>query len=192
MEGDFQCNPGWSADCVSVNTEIAPVWSEFAANMTLLPFTNGMCGPMWVTAQSFLGALDFFLSRCVSPEMGTVRVENEYVLPSNHYPVRLCVHTLPALVLPANPTSRAQFNLCTSVCKWQQKTFADSSTGFFSLPPAASPEVYRRFGSFLTTTAEKVFGPPSTPDTVTCVVSAAARVLHALLKVHHRWWLTAP
>ena len=27
MGGDFQCNPGWSADCVSVNTEIAPVLS---------------------------------------------------------------------------------------------------------------------------------------------------------------------
>ena len=102
MGGDFQCNPGWSADCVSVNTEIAPVLSEFAADMTLLPFTHGMSGPMWVSAQGFVGALDVFLSRRVSPEIGTVRVENESIFPSDYYPVQLCLHTLPALV-PRKP-----------------------------------------------------------------------------------------
>ena len=142
MGGDFQCNPGWSADCVSVNTEIAPVLSEFAADMTLLPFTHGMSGRTWVSAQSFVGALDFFLSRRVPPEIGTVRVENESVFSSDPYPVRLCLHTLPALVPPGNPASKARFNLGTSVCKWQQETFADSCTGLRSLPPATTPEAY--------------------------------------------------
>ena len=165
MGGDFQCNPGWSADCVSVNTEIAPVLCEVAADMTLLLFTHGMFGPTWVSARGFVGALDFFLSRRFSLEIGTVRVENESVFPSDHYPVRLCLHTLPALVPPRNPASRARFNLGTSVCQWQQETFADSCTGLRSLPLAATPEAYRHFVSVLTTAAEAVFGPPSTPDT---------------------------
>ena len=37
--GDFQCNPGWSLDCVSVHREIALVLLEFAADMQLQPFT---------------------------------------------------------------------------------------------------------------------------------------------------------
>ena len=143
MGGDFQCNPGWSADCVSVNTKIAPVLSEFAADMTLLPFTHGMCGPTWVRAQGFVGAFDFFLSRHGAPEIGNFRVESEFVFPSDRYPVRLCLHTLPALVPPGNPASRARFNQGASVCKWQQETFADSCTGLRSLPPAATPEAYR-------------------------------------------------
>ena len=88
--------------------------SEFAADMTLLPFTHGIPGLTWVTAQGFVGALDFFLSRRVSPEIGTARVENESIFPSDHYPVRLCLHTLPALP-PGNPTSGARFNLGTCV-----------------------------------------------------------------------------
>ena len=142
---------------MSVNTEIAPVLSEFAADMPLLPFTHGMCGPTWVRAQGFVGALDFFLSRRVSAEIGTVRVENEYVLPSHHYPVRLCLHTLPALVPPGNPASRARFDLGISVCKWQQDTFVDSSTGLRSLPPTATSEGYQHFVSVLTTAVEAVF-----------------------------------
>ena len=67
--------------CVSVNIDIAPVLSEFVADMVLLPFTHGMSGPAWVSAQGFVGALDFFLSRRVSLEIGTVRVENESVFP---------------------------------------------------------------------------------------------------------------
>ena len=192
MGGDFQCNPGWSADCVSVNTEIAPVLSQFAADMTLLPFTHGMSGPTWVSAQGFVGALDFFLSRRVSPDIGTVHVENESVFPSNHYPVRLCLHTLPALVPPGSPASKARFHLGTSVCKWQQETFADSCSGLRSLPLAATPEAYRHFVSVLTTTAKAVFGPPSTPDIVPGLVSTSAQVLHALLKAHRRWWMNAP
>ena len=120
MGEDFQCNPGWSADCVFVNTEIAPALSEFVADMALLPFTHGMCGPTWVNAQVFVGALDFFLSRRVSPEIGTVPVENGSAFPSDHYPVRLCLHTLPALVPPRNPASRARFNLGTNVCSNQR------------------------------------------------------------------------
>ena len=50
VEGDFQCNLGWSADCVSVNTKIAPVLSEFAPNITPLPFTHDMSAPPRVTA----------------------------------------------------------------------------------------------------------------------------------------------
>ena len=89
MGGDFQCSLGWSADCVSVNTKIAPVLSQFTADMTLLPFTHGKSGPTWVSAPGFVGALDFFLSRRLSPEIGTIRVENEFVFPSDHYPVGL-------------------------------------------------------------------------------------------------------
>ena len=141
---------------MSVNTEIAPVLFELVGDMTLRPFTNGMSRPTWFSAQGFVGAMDFFISRCVSEEIGSVRVENESVFPPDHYPVRLCLRTLPALVPPENPTSRARFNLGTSVCKWQQETFADSCTGLRSLPWAATPEAYRHFVSVLTTTAEAV------------------------------------
>ena len=48
MGGDFQCNPGWSVN-VSVNTEITPVLCEFVADMALLPFTDGMSGPTWIS-----------------------------------------------------------------------------------------------------------------------------------------------
>ena len=135
MGGDFQCNLAWSANCVSVNTEITPVLSQFVTDMALLPFTHGMSGPTWISAQGFVGALDFFLSRRVCPEVGTVRVENESVFPSYHYPVRLSLHTLPTLVPPGNPASRARFRLGTGVCKWQQETFADSCADLRSLPP---------------------------------------------------------
>ena len=79
MGGNFQCNPGWSADYVSVNTEITPVLFEFVSNMALHPFTHGMSGPTWVSAEGFVGALDFFLNRRVSPDIGTVRLESESV-----------------------------------------------------------------------------------------------------------------
>ena len=139
-----------------------------------------------------MGALDFFLSHQVSPEVGTVRLENESVFPSDHYPIRLSLHTLPALVPPGNPASRARFRLGTGVCKWQQETFADSCAGLLSLPPAATSESYHHFVTVLTMAAESVVWPPGAPDTVPRLVSAAARVLHALLKAHRRWWLTTP
>ena len=135
--------PGWSVDCVSVNTEMAPVLSELVAEMALFPFIHGISEPKWVTAQGFVGALDFFLSRRVSPEIGTVHVENESIFPSDHYLVQLCLHAVLALVPPGNPTSWAQFNLGTSVCKWQHETFADSCAGRRSLPPAATSETYQ-------------------------------------------------
>ena len=94
-----------------VNTEIAPVLFEFAADMTLLHFTHGICGPTCVSAQRYVGALDFFPSRRVWPEIGIVRVVNESVFPSDHYPFRPCLHSLPVLVPPGNPTSRARLNL---------------------------------------------------------------------------------
>ena len=119
---------------MSVNTEIDPVLSEFVADMTLLPFNHGRSGPTRVSAQGFVGVLDFFLSRRVSLEIGTVRVENESVFPSDHYPVRLCLHTLPALVPCGNRASKARFNLGTSVCNWQQETFAHSCASLHSLP----------------------------------------------------------
>ena len=81
--------------------------------MTLLPFTHGMSSPTWISAQGFVGASDFFLSRRVSVEVGIVCVENESVFPSDLYPVRLRLHTLPALVPPGNPASRARFRLGT-------------------------------------------------------------------------------
>ena len=68
----------------------------------------------------------------------------------------------------------------------------DSCAGLRSLPPAATSESYQHFVNVLTTAAKSVFGPPNTPDTVPGLVLAAARVLHALLKAHRRWWLTAP
>ena len=145
--------------CVGEHQD-CPVLSEFAVDMALLPFTHGMCGPTWVSAQGFVGALDFFLGHRVSPKIGTVHVENEFVFPPNHYPVRLRLHTLPALVAPGNPASRARFKLGTSVCKWQQETFADNCAGLHSLPPAATPKAYRHFVCVLTAAAEAVFGPP--------------------------------
>ena len=190
--GGFQCNSGWWADYVSVNTEITPVLCEFVTDMALLPFTHGMCGPTWMSAQGFVGALDFFLSRHVTPEVGTVRVESETVFGSNHYPVRLSLHTLPALVPPGKSASRARFRLGTRVRKWQQQTFGDSCAGLRSLPQAATSESYHHFVSVLTTAAASVFGPLGALDTVLGLVSAAARVVHALLKAHRRWWRTAP
>ena len=61
---------------MSVSARIAPVLSEFAADMALLPFMHGMCGSTWVSAQGFVGVLDLFPGRRVSPEVDTVRVEN--------------------------------------------------------------------------------------------------------------------
>ena len=192
MGNDFQCNPGWSADCVSVNTEITLVLTDFVTDMALLPFTHGMSGPTWINAQGFVGALDFFLSRRVSPEVGSVHVENESFFLSDHYPVRFSLHTLPALAPPGNPPSKARFRLGTGVCTWQQETCTDSCAGLRPLPLAATSESYQHFVSVRTTAAQSVFGPPGTPHTIPGLVCAAARVLHALLKVHRRWWPTAP
>ena len=91
--------------------------------------------------------------------------------------------TLLALVPPGNRTSKARFRLGTGVCKWQQETVADSCAGLCSLPPATS-ESYQHFVSVLTRAAETVFRPLSTPGTVPGLLSAAAQVLHALLKAH--------
>ena len=96
---------------MSVHTEIAPVLLEFVADMHLHPFTHCMRGPTRVSAQGFVGALYCFLNRHASSDIGVVRVESESVFPSDHYPVRLCLLTLPALVAPGNPTSRARFKL---------------------------------------------------------------------------------
>ena len=96
LGGDFQCNRGWLVRYVSVHTEIAPVLLEFAVDMHLHPFTDGMRGPTWVSAQGFVGALDFFLSCHASSDIGVVRVESESVFPLDHYPLRLRLFTLPA------------------------------------------------------------------------------------------------
>ena len=60
------------------------------------------------------------------------------------------------------------------------------------MPPSATPEAYRHFVSVMPTAAEAIFGPPATPDTMHGLVSSAAKVLHALVKAHPRWWLNAP
>ena len=174
---------------MSVHAEIAPVLLEFVADMHLLPFGHGMRGP---SAQGFVGALDFFLSRHVSPDIGVVRVESESVFPSDHYPVRLRLPTLPALVARGNPTSRARFKLGSSVCQWQLEASTDSCSSRHSMPLADTPEAYHHFVGVMTTTAEVVFGPPTTPDTVPGQVSSAAKILHTLVKAHPRWWLNAP
>ena len=189
---DFPSNPGSSADCVSIHTEIAPFLLEFAADMHPVPFTHGMRGPTGVSAQGFVGALGFFLSRRVSVDIGVVRVESELVFLSDHYPVRLRLLTSLALVAPGNPTARARFKLRSHVFQWQREAFADSCTGLHSVPPAATPEAYRHFVSVMTMAAEAVFGLPTVPDTVPGLVSSAAKVLHALVKAHPRWWLNAP
>ena len=118
LAGGLQCNPRWSSDCVSLHTEMAPVVLEFAADMHLLPFTHGMRGSTWVSAQGFVGGSYFFLSHCVSPDIGVVRVESESVFPSDHYPMRLRLLTVPALVALGNPFSRARFKLGSSVRQW--------------------------------------------------------------------------
>ena len=79
LGGDFQCNPGWYVDHMSVHTAIAPSLLEFAADMHLQPFTHGMHGPTWVSAQGFIGALDFFLGCRASSEVDVVCVESESV-----------------------------------------------------------------------------------------------------------------
>ena len=189
---DFPCNPGWSVDCVSVHTEIAPGLLEFVADMHLQPFTHGMRGPTWVSALGFVGALDFFLNHCVSSEVGVVHVENESVFPVDHYPVGLRLLTLPALIALGNPASRARFKLVSSVCQWQREAFADSCSCLYSMPPAALMDTYHHFVTLMNAAAEAVFGPLSTPDTMPGLVSSAASVLHTLVKTHPRWWLNAP
>ena len=62
-----------------------------------------------------MGALDFFLGRNVSREVGVVCVKNEAVFPSNHYPVRLRLLNLHALTGPSNPLMRACFKLGSAV-----------------------------------------------------------------------------
>ena len=160
--------------------------------MHLLPFTHGMRGPTWVGAQVFVGAVDFFPSRHVSRDIGVVRVESESLFPSDHYPVRLRLLTLPALVAPGKPTSQARFKLGSSVCHWQREAFADSCKSGHSMPSAATPKACRHFVGAMTTAAESGLWPPTTPDTVPWLVSSAAKFLHALVKAHPRWWLNAP
>ena len=94
---------GWCADCVSLQTEIAPVLLEFLAYLHLHLFTHAMLAPTWVSAQGFVGMLDVFLSRKTTVDVGLVRVERDAVSPSDHYPV--CRHplTLPTR-LPTVPT----------------------------------------------------------------------------------------
>ena len=48
-----------------------------------------------------MGALNFFLRRIRSPDVALVTVESEAAFPSDHYPVRLRLSTLPALLAPA-------------------------------------------------------------------------------------------
>ena len=150
MGADFQCNPGWSVDYLSVSPEIALVLSNSVADMALLPFTHGICGPTWVSVYELVGVSDFFLSRRVAPENGTVGVENEYLFLLDHYPVRVRLHTLPALVAPGNPASLARFKLSISVCKWQEETFADNCAGVHSLPSTATPQAHQHFVCVLT------------------------------------------
>ena len=104
--------------------------------------------------------LDFFLRRRVSTEIGIVRVENECVFPADHYLVRLHLHTLPPVVAPGNPASQAQFKLRTSVCKWQQETFADSCANLHSLPLATGvPLRAIAHGEFYALRAKVPHGP---------------------------------
>ena len=160
------------------------IWLYFRSPMACLAPRGSVRRVSWVLRTFSLAA--------VSPGIRTVRVENESVFPLDHYPVRRCLHTLPALVPPGNPTSRARSRLGTGVCKWQQKTFADSLAGLRSLPPTSTLESYQHFVNVLATPAETVFGRPGTPDTVFGLVYVAARVLYDLLKAHRCWWLTAP
>ena len=75
--GDCHCNAEWSADCVSAHTKVAVVLLEFVANKHLQPFVHGMQGPTLVRAQGFVGALDFFLSRTMSLDVGAACVERD-------------------------------------------------------------------------------------------------------------------
>ena len=92
-------------DCVSIHTEIAPALPEFTADMHLRPFTHGMRGPTWLSAELFVGALHFFPSRRAFSKVGVVRVENESIFLSDHYRVILRLLTLPALIAPGKPAS---------------------------------------------------------------------------------------
>ena len=143
-------------------------------DMHLLPFVDGMHGPTWISPQGFVGALDYFLSRQVTPEVGTVRVESTSVFPSDHYHVRLHLHILRALSFPGNPTSRARFKLGTRGSELQRQDFATGYQALHSLPPAATAEAYQHFVTVLTSSAEAIFGPPCVPDTTPGSVSSAA------------------
>ena len=65
----------------------------------------------------------------------------------------------------------------------------DSSVGQLSTPPATLQDAYRPFVAGVTTPAETVLGPPSTPDTGPALVLSAAHVLHTLVEAHPRWCL---
>ena len=178
-------------DSVSVHTEMAPELLHFAADMYLQPFTHGMRGPTGVSAQGFARALDFFLSRHASSEVSVVRVESESVFPPHHYPVPLRLVTLPALVAPGNPTSRARFKLGSSVCRWQRlpmaaggfcgqlqgSTFNAPSRSTGRVPPFCRRNDRGGRGGFRAT--QHPGHGACTPDTVPGLVSSAASVLHA-------------
>ena len=178
--GDFKCNPGWSSDCVSLHTEIAPVLLEFVADLHLQPSTHGMVGPTWVGAQGFVGALDFFLSHRTTTDVGVVRMEQHAVFPSDDYPVCLPPLTLPALPTPGDTLTRVRYKMGTGVSQRQQQPFVDGCATLLSMPPTALLDTYHHFVKVLTSSTEVVFGPPGMPDIVPGLVSSAARVLHGL------------
>ena len=165
--------------------------------MTLRPFTHGMCGPTWVNAQGFVGALDFFLSRLSLRRLAlfvlNMNLSSHRSTTQSGFACRLFqLSCHPGTPPTGHDLPWARFTPGTGVCNGQQETFANSCAGLRSLPPAATLEAHQHSMSVLTTAAEAVFGPPSTPDTVPGLVSRAARVLHALLQAHRRLWLNAP
>ena len=123
-------------------------------------------GPHGFSAQGFVGALHFFLSRNAYPEVGFVRIESEAVFPSDHYPVRLCLLTLCALTAPSNPIARARFKMRTGVSQQRQQIFVDSYGRLLSTPPAALPDACHHFVAVMKTATQAVCGLPSTIGSV--------------------------
>ena len=112
--GDFECNPRWSADCVSVHIGIASVLLNFVVNMHLQLFVPVMQAPTWVSAHGFVRDADFVLVHNASTEVGIVYVECKALFPLDHCPVLLRLHTLPALTAPGYPLERPLYKIGSS------------------------------------------------------------------------------
>ena len=142
-----------------------------------------MRGTTWVSAQGFIGALDFFLSRPMSSQVGEVLVESKSVFPSDHYRVQIRLLTIPALAAPGiqppqlvsswGPVSaNGSGTLLQTI---ERSTFHAPGRCDRDMPPFCGCHDHG---------GRSGFGAPSTPDTVPGLVTFAANVLHALVKAH--------
>ena len=117
-------------------------------------------------------------------KIGVVSVESEAAFPSDHYPLRLRLPTLLALLPCGNLVARARYKVGSKVSQKQQQLFMDGCASLLSTHSPALPQKHRHFLVVMTASADAIFGPPSTPGTVPRFSLWAFHVLHNLLRAH--------